>query len=270
MIQPGQPFVDDRERIQQLLNDGEVQFAPGDFYVGGPLVIPVGHSVYGEGIGRNGMGRTTIHMLPTSPGETRSAVVTLQDGAKLKWITTESRQAICNGITCEGVMGTTVEECEVWTALGHTYGVWAHNSKNGVFLACHANGNCMAYDKNSEQEGIEVFGCEDWLVEACISENIGRGGFNCYVEEGASNKNVTFHSNMAQRCAYNFCAHITAHPKDMIISGKWTDNVSSMPWVSDLNVVSGPKGRLSLTFKGNNFKTAHINTQGPQTAIEIL
>lgn len=85
------------------------------------------------------------------------------------------------GAPCEWI---TVEDCEVLGYEAHQYLIWTMRGRHVRILNNRCDGGPITFAANSNQEGIEVFGGYDVLVQGNVVQRIDNGGINCGAAEG--------------------------------------------------------------------------------------
>lgn len=256
MITPIDNSAEQCDLIEQALLTNET-IGPGTFKVCRPVNVPPGQTIEGSGIGR-----TIIQLLPPEdPLKTLPGVILLGEGSKASRLTTLSRETLCNGIVSDGVNYTTITDCEVLHRSAHTYGIWAHNSKNVQILNCLVDGGTTLLNNSIEQEGIELYGVENALVANCKVKNIGRSAINLFTE-----RETEIGNTVVRDCIVHASSHgIYVGSCDEAANKVWKTFIEKnivRGCVIDIKVVSGAKGIVTVVFKDNVYDTFEVNTRG--------
>ena len=182
--------TDDTAAIQTTLNEaaaaggGQVDIPSGIYITSDTLLIPSNVHVKGEG-----RGATIIR--PTGgpyPGKVvngayvfASLAMVSVSRASVESLTLDhaTNQTQANGIaiTVDGTntpsLYCTISDAEVLSFDSYQYLIWNHRGKHTKILNNYVDGGVPFYSPSSAQEGIEVFGGEDVLVQGNTVRNIG-------------------------------------------------------------------------------------------------
>lgn len=250
---------DDTAALNSALAGGETELGPGVFLVSNTILIPENAHVQGAGIGR-----TVLKMVPAVPGGQTGEVVRVSSGSSISGITTNSQDAICNGIIAYGATGVLVSKCEVLHRSDHCYGIWSYNSSKVEIADCLVNGGTFENDNSIPQEGIEVYKSTAVSVHGCQVQNCGRSAINLFTaDEGDLNHDITVYGNTVWSSSFGLYA--VAAKGSTLSAIKFIRNKVFPCGVSDLKLTTAPGAKLFATLQENDVNSMQFDTDQSAT-----
>jgi hypothetical protein len=258
----GDGVADDRTAIQAAVTyasarGGGVVYVPAGIYL---LSVTIGMLSKVRLIGA-GRGATVLRL--TAGSHSSCVEMAGVDRCTVESLTVDNatNAADANGIAVKmdgsGNISTncTVRDCEVLGANTHQYLIWCQRGQRVKFLNNFVDGGLATYTAASQQEGIEVLGGYDVLVDGNTVRNIGNNGLYCQSIDIANAEvvGVTFTNNNVDKCKTGFrCETNTAGANDSASFVKATGNTLRNCW--DYGAYLSTLGGIllrDLQFEGN-------------------
>lgn len=270
----GDGLTDDATAIQAALDavatrGGGAVYMPANVYLTTqPLIVSSRTHLYGDGIGasviRHPAGQLTCKTV-RGAFVCASIAMVAADHASVSNLTVDHQTngADANGIIMisDGADGagtptthSQIAGCEVLGYDTHQYLIWNQFGSYNKILNNHIDGGVAANNVNSSQDGIEVYGGTDILVQGNTLRNIGSTGIWTFSETGtAARIGVRFLGNYIDGARVGIGSYNLADAKHIQIK----DNVVRNTWVTGISVTSSAGVNLSdIQISGNSVKNS--------------
>lgn len=168
----------------------------------------------------------------------------------------------------------TVVDCEVLFAAsrGH-YCIWSRKAHGTKILGNYVDGGTLTNDNTTTQEGIEVYGGTDVLVEGNTVRNVGNNCLYCNPEPSFSGAaaNIRFVNNFTELGQHGFHILPGSNITDLLFSGNQIRNA----WNSGIEVDCAAGITLQgLKFEGNyvlgGVSNVLLDNTGAGTLVDVL
>jgi len=248
----GDGLTDDGIAINNALsnagrNGGGIVFIPaGTYYHTQTIVIPSNTHLMGSGMGSTIILGNKEGMCSALGAHSCGQIALIGvNNAKVSNLTVDNhtRNTPANGIILVSDLAntpttnSTIENCEVLGSNSHQYLIWNQYGKHNKILNNYIDGEVISDDRTSGQDGIEIYGGEDILVQGNTVKNIGGTGMWAFsdVLDLGSDENLTgirFLDNYVSRARYGIMSPVNttySHIliKNNIVLDMWLDGIRS-------------------------------------------
>jgi len=243
----GDGVNNDTAAIQAALNamgnkgGGSVYIPAGVYNTTNVVLVPSYVNFYGDGIGKTIIRHPVSYNQPfiRTVGTTHSSISSLT-------VDHVTNQTNGNGIELipAGVGGgtiptgtpttyATVQNVEVLGTNTHQYLIWSQGAKYTKILNNYVDGGVATEDVNSGQDGIEIYGGDDVLVQGNTVRNIGNAGIWTFSDttDASIRTGVRLIDNYVNGASYGLSANNNSdashiHYKNNVIKNCWKTGIT--------------------------------------------
>lgn len=268
----GDGVTDDTTSIQAALDHrasvggGRVYVPAGTYYTTSPLIVTSYVHFAGEGRGKSIIQPTrtigcvyngNVCAVIATIGATNPSITGLTID-KARWTNTANGIALqptgTNQLTIPTGAPTAdalVSDCEIVGSDSHQYLIWNFGAVRSRILNNYIDGRVATNNPSSNQDGIEVYGGEDVLVQGNSVRNIGSTAIWTFSDATTNSfrRGVRVVNNFVDRARYGLGSQNVSDATTL----QYNDNILRNLWVAGINITSEAGVRLrDIHITGNS------------------